>query len=79
LKLEYDGPLSKIAFKFNLRRYNEELLRRVGGGARSVEIWAMAAADVRRVAGMTRVSRDQFADAMLALQNDDDALQQVLS
>ena len=62
-----------------LRVAYEDLLRRVGGGARSVETWAVAAADVRRVAGMTRVSRDQFADAMLALQNDVDVLQQVLS
>ena len=26
LKLEYDGLLSKFGFKFNLRRYGEELL-----------------------------------------------------
>jgi len=23
LKLKYDGPLSNVAFKFNLRRYNQ--------------------------------------------------------
>jgi hypothetical protein len=26
LKLQYDEPLSKFAFKFNLRRYTEALL-----------------------------------------------------
>jgi hypothetical protein len=26
LKLQYDDPLSKFAFKFNLRRYNEGCL-----------------------------------------------------
>ena len=28
LKLEHDKPLSNFAFKFNLRRYNTEELRR---------------------------------------------------
>ena len=40
LKLKYDEPLSKIAFKFNLRRYSKEPARQgwqiigyYGGGA----------------------------------------------
>ena len=34
LKLKYDAPLSKFAFKFNLRRYNTESFQAATVGAR---------------------------------------------
>jgi Ca2+-binding EF-hand superfamily protein len=73
LKLSYDGPLSKFAFKFNLRRYIKEFQRKLldwmsvrGRGLVALrKLFKFLDAD-----NSGEVSADEFAKGMLRMNID---------